>query len=225
MALTDQKRLIKLDEQIIDLEYLFTRELMREEELNKHTLLLSRGLKHRIDKLRSARAMLRKKISKAPTYSASYHAVLAERKEELRVHEDELSRLKKDYETAMARMLFDKSEENATEVIELSRAIKSQKTRTLNKERAVQNWMRRITVVKIPESREMRTTNIEQDLKRLGYNPEPIKVEQFAINVTPKQQTPEDILGSNPNWNLCPAVNSASLELITQPTKQGESNE
>ena len=79
MAISDRVKLMRMDEDILNLEYLYTRELMREQELNKKNLLMSRGFKYRLDNLKRARNKLKQAISHAPTKRMNYAATLAEK--------------------------------------------------------------------------------------------------------------------------------------------------
>lgn len=136
-------KLMRLDAEILELRYLHERELMRESELNKHTLLASRGFKYRIENLLRARALYAKSVKLAPLKSMTFAMELANRKNEVEVAVEELGRLKQTIASMGAALMAAPSENSLYEFNELKKELKAQELRIRNKERAVTNWLTR----------------------------------------------------------------------------------
>lgn len=146
MALSrDQQRLIKMDVEILELRYLYEREVMKEIELNKHNLLLSRGFKHRLDKTVKARAILANSMKDRMSSKASFAITYAERKlamDEAQMQVDQIMKTLankfQDIKTASA-LKFDTSLMQY-ELKVLTKDLNGARTVLRNKERALVNW-------------------------------------------------------------------------------------
>ena len=144
MANSDKSRLARIDEQIIDVQYLYQRELDREAELQpeRRHLLASRGFKYRLDGLYSQRALLRKTTASAPTKAMNYYAELSRRKT---VYEDTLAAYedaKKVYMDKIANIaIIGLNLDNELDLKCMRREIGAMKSLVSSKNRAVNNWI------------------------------------------------------------------------------------
>lgn len=150
---TNYARVQKLDEEILDLEYMYQRELAREREVGKTMFLMSRGFKYRLDKLREARKLLRQAISNAPTIRANYIKILSERNAAVQDARDELGSLEVQLKDLMVSALMQATDEKVADIAILQSAIKSQKMFILHKENAVNNWIKRESLTQARKSK------------------------------------------------------------------------
>lgn len=148
MSLTrDQQRIIKMDTEIMELRMLYEREIQHEIMTEKHTLLLSRGIKNRIDKLVRARSVLNNAAKERTSKGASFAIEMAQRREAV-------ENAKKDYDYTvnslaakidelkqLVALKIEPSEELNYQVKYLTREIPKSATVLRNKERALQNWV------------------------------------------------------------------------------------
>jgi hypothetical protein len=192
MAISDITRLARIDEQLLELEYLYTRELMREKELNKKNLLTSNGFKYRIDNLRRARQKLKQAMVQAPTKRMNYSYILASKKNKVIEAEAELEYIEGKYVEVMAKLMINKDDNTAQEALDLAAEIKVQQRRIKKYEDAVTRFIEHGSLLQERKvhSREALNYNPEKDAKRIL---------QESKNSKP---TIESILGNDPNWNL-----------------------
>lgn len=222
MPISDRTRLTRIDEEILNLEYLYTRELMREQELNKKNLLLSHGFKYRLDNLKRARAKLCSYMVTAPTIKMNYTQTIADKKNEVVEAEEELDQLKKEYVQIMANVLVSKDDNTAQRAIDLAYEIKVQQRRIKTKEDAVMRFITRGSLVQERKvtPQQARSYNPEKDkeLSDYAYTLPPGYDEQprLASNEAKEVKTVESVLGRNLNWDK-KAENNATLDLITPP--------
>jgi hypothetical protein len=208
----DMQRLMQLDAKILDLEYLYTRELMREQELGKTTLLMSRVFKNRIVLIQRARTKLAQAMQNNPNRRKTYQMELTIRKDELDEAREELDKLEKQIGALGLQGGLSGSEYEASEMRRLSREIPVQKRRIASKLRAYENWAKKDSMVPVRQTRSRipKGYDAEEDAKAIHgdmpYDPEILK----GIN---KTLTPKDILGKNPNWDK--PENNATLDLLS----------
>lgn len=183
MAISDAKRLARIDGEILDLEYLYTREIMREQEIGKKNLLVSNGYKYRLENLKRARARLREQIVQAPTKKMNYAILLAERKEKLSEAETELEYMNKQYTELMTKVLVTRDDALAQDALSLAEEIKKQRMRVVAFDRAVTQFIERSFI------KTQRTPR-----KELEYNPE----EDTRLVEKEPPRTIESLLGNDP---------------------------
>jgi wyosine [tRNA(Phe)-imidazoG37] synthetase (radical SAM superfamily) len=207
MNMVDVKRLAKMDEQIMELEYLYTREVMREKELNKRNLLVSNGYKYRIDNLRRARARLKASIVSAPTKRMLFSITLAEKKAKVEEATQELEYLKKSYQNLMAQVMLTKDDNIAQQALDLASEIKKQQARINGYERAVFAFCEHgdKQVSKQLNSRKYKNHDAELDASQI-----------LAEEPKTEYRTIESILGNDPNWNLKAENNAGELFMPKQ---------
>jgi hypothetical protein len=215
MALTDAQRLARIDEEILDLEYLYTRELMREKELNKRNLLASNGFKYRIENLRRARAKFRLAMKQAPTKRMNYATTLAEKKNKLIEAEEELEYMNKQYKDLMVKVLLTRDDTLAHEAMDLASELKSQRMRVISHDRAVKQFIERGFLVQERElrARVVSTYKPEKD-KSLFKDPEESEV-----------RTVESFLNKKGDWDKKPENNAGDVmrqAVLRQPIQVAE---
>lgn len=144
MANSYKTRLARIDEQIIDIQYLYQRELDREAELcpERRSLLASRGFKYRLDNLYKQRAAARKFIGTAPTKAMNYATELSRRNTEYADACAELEKRTQLYKDRLAAvMLVGMDIDSQLELKGMSRAIGAARSIVSSKNRAVDNWL------------------------------------------------------------------------------------
>lgn len=198
-----------MDAEILDLRYLYEREKMREIDLGKTTLLMSRAFRNRIDVLVRARNRLAEVVKTKPTQKRTYQIVLNQKKDDLDdavLNLEQIDRELKNIATAM--LVAPTDEQLQYRFKELSHNLTAQKRRVSAKERAYVDWCKKsefvpnaITRLKMPAD----------------YNPE-----TDAQEIVRTDLTVEDILGRNENWNtsMKDAVNKTSIDMISNPTSE-----
>lgn len=128
--------------QIEEVEYLYNRETMRERELNKHTLLLSRGYKYRLDKLYAARSALRKLVGRAPTKEMNFARILREREIALEDAKEDLQKLTLEHTSKGVEMLLHNQDPHKLlDFTLLSKEIITQKNRVRGRQRSLDSWI------------------------------------------------------------------------------------
>jgi hypothetical protein len=144
MANSDKTRLAKIDAEIIDVQYLYQRELDREGELSpeRRHLLASRGFKYRLDNLYAKRALLRKFIPAAPTKAMNYVTEMSRRRTEYDDVCEEYERALKTFANKIANVaLVGLNLDNELELKCMRREIGAMKSLVSSKNRAVNNWL------------------------------------------------------------------------------------
>ena len=211
MAISNLQKLMRIDEELMDLEYLYTRELMREKEINKTTFLASRGFKYRIDNLRAVRARLRSIMVQAPTKKMNFIKTLADKRALVVEAEEELKVLQKQYAELMTRVLVTRDDSLAQQAIDLAYEIKVQQRRIKVKENAVDRCLERGAALdQKVHTRESIKYNPERD-KSLKHVESPENISQpMASDMV------VEILSKQPNWNLSskPPENNAGELLM-----------
>lgn len=211
----DMQRIMKIDAEILEMQYLYVRELERERELNKHTLLLSRGFKNRIDVMRRSRNHLMKLMKDKPSQTKTYNLELTKRKEELEDAYTDMRGLEKDLKNKSIELLVHYSDEKAAEFRDVSSEIKKQRTRISNKERALENWAKKSELVPERQTRNRlpKEYDVNKDIDAIyGQLPIDATIEQAAKNY----QNP---LEHTEGWNR-KVVNNASIDLLTRPEEK-----
>jgi hypothetical protein len=215
MGVKDTTRLLRLDERIVDLEYLYQRELMREQELNKRTLLMSRGFKYRIENLRKAREKLRKSMSRAPSQEMRSMMILAEKKHALEEAQKELEYLKNGYKNLMTQVMVTKDDYIAQQALDMASEVRKQQSRVSGYELSVTRYLERSSTKETPRARH----NPERDAKQILNSTKEIS-----------QRDPRELLGQDPNWNRTAAsvsmdsisglLNAPTFEPVEEPRKR-----
>jgi len=190
-----------MDSQIVELRYLYERERMREIELGKTTLLLSRGFKNRIDTLVVARNRLAKAIKDHPTQRAAYSYELAVRKEKLDNAEAELDKLKLEVTQMGVSMALCSTEDTRFRFRELCKELDTQKRRARAFERGYLNWLSKRDLIPARRAYNMlpKDYNEEEDAQAIyGQLPvdeeikEAIKFEDTALVRSASWTEPKD---------------------------------
>ena len=139
----DEQRLIAMDVEIRNMRYLFEREYAEEQAAGKKNLLLSRGIKYRINNMVRARNALARSMSNTLASRETYSLELAKRKEAVREEERILKALLQRTTEAANAMLVINTEEAKNAYKWLSNEVPIQKSRVASKERALTNWLLR----------------------------------------------------------------------------------
>lgn len=142
---------MKMDGEILELKYLYERELKEEIMQEKSMFLCSRGIKHRLDKVIKARNLLCANMKNAMNSTHTFTLELAMRKDAVRKAEEALKYLHKDINdaaTLLATLQLGGSDsalaENASfHYKRLCRELPIAERRIRDKERAVNNWLER----------------------------------------------------------------------------------
>lgn len=202
MATTrDQQRLMKIDGEIMELKYLYEREVAEEIRTDKSMFLCSRGIRHRLDKMIKARNLLCANMKGAMNSSHTFTLELAVRKEAVRETEDDLARLHveiNDAATLLATLKLggtdSKHADNAAfHYKSLCRELPVAERRVRDKERAVNNWLERgkDKCQKMSDAKLGKFYDVQKDVDALyGHLPEnDVKDVLEAINSRPKYNT------------------------------------
>lgn len=213
----DQQRIVKMDVAIMELRYLYERELQHEIMVDKHQLLMSRGIKYRIDKLVSARAQLQSSMKSRMTKSNTYAVELAQRKEAVdnaqKQVDEIISKLaSKLHELQQMEAVGVKpTEAQVYEYKYLIRDLPKARMTLVNKERALTNWLvdGQIHALRMSKDKLPKQYNPEEDAVAF-YGPAPDdEIAQAAL-----AHSSFDIT-QVPDYNKKPE-NSATLELLEQ---------
>lgn len=220
MALTrDQQRLVNMDTYIQELNYLYERELQHELDVNKRNLLLSKGIKYRLEKARRARKLLNDSISNKLTRKNTFAIELAQRKLDVEEAEIELATLSRDMVTKLGELMALKALNIDCSGIEceynqLIREIPRQKTRIRNKERALQNWLLggEKHAIKYSGNRLPRDYEPEKDIDALFdlLPVDPIRDQVLAFDIR-----------NSPNFHEKPVTN-ITIDMITRRAEDVE---
>jgi hypothetical protein len=199
MASYNKQKLMRIDEQILNLEYLYERELLRECELNKHTLLLSKGFRYRLDNLYKARQMLVKNMGVSATREMNYKMTLAERQTSYDDAIAELDRLKTQQINATAEMLFHQTDYYKQQYTEINKEIIKQEARIRNKKRALDNWVDK-------------AGNVQTTERKLPVQMDAEEIANTIIKANEAYQKHVDVLKINEK-----PENNATLDLLMNP--------
>lgn len=204
MAITrDQQRIIKMDTEIMELRMLYEREVQHEIMTEKHTLLLSRGIKNRIDKLTRARNLLNNAAKERVSKGASFAIEMVQRKEAV-------ANAQADYDYTVSSLAakleelkqlsllnIEPSEELDYQVKYLTREIPKSATVLRNKERALQNWVINGEVHALRKSRDKlpRGYSPEEDADKIhGQLPDNIVTQTVLGVINGTYKAPEEEL-------------------------------
>lgn len=217
MALTrDQQRLFKIDAEIIDLRYLYEREKMREIEIGKSTLLMSRVFRNRLDAAVRVRTKLAKAMKDNPTQRKTYEIELQRRLEARETAYDEMNRLSGQLrELTNTLTMLPNDAYTLSEFNRLAHEVPIQKRRIAACERSYNSWAGKTAPkATMPQldNKLPKNYDVQEDITKL-YGTMPM--DQEIVDAINKNKTPEDILGSNPNWSK-KIENNASSDLLAQ---------
>jgi len=142
MPISNKTRLAKLDGQILDLQYLYQRELDREATLPSKTLLASKGFKYRLDNLYKQRDTLRAFTRNAPSLAQTYAEELSRRNTELDLAEAAYKASEKRYTNKLNEIIMQGiTLDNELELKCLHRDMGAARSLFRTKERSVNNWI------------------------------------------------------------------------------------
>lgn len=217
MTLTrDQQRLFKIDAEIIDLRYLYEREKMREIELGKTTLLMSRAFKNRLEVAVRVRTKLAKAMQDNPSQRKTYEIELQRRLEARENAYADMQKLELQVQELGLALLINPADEYKREELRFAmHEIPIQKRRIKACERSYMHWAGKEESVKVSkiENKLPRGYSAKEDITKLyGTMPQ----NQEIVDAVRKNLTPQDVLGNDPNWAPQQAVNDASLDLLSQ---------
>lgn len=210
MASINRQKLMRIDEQILNLEYLYQRELLREAELGKRNLLLSKGFKYRLDSLYKARTTLIKATGMNASKELNYTLVLAERKAAVDEAEQELEVLKQQQVNAGANALLHRSEYYVNEMKDLNKEIIRQEARIRNKKRALNNWIDKAGNVTTNERKISANYNAEEIAVDVNSAAEKFEQHMHSLHVADK-------------FAIKPE-NNATIDLLTRPEEKKNEN-
>jgi hypothetical protein len=137
----DSDRLLKFDEQIMELELLYAQELTREEAEGKYTLLVSRAFKHRIDKLRAARTAFVKRCGRAPDQNMRFGMELAKRRAAVTYAENEHRVELQRYTEALNANMLTFSLDRVADMKIMAKLVNMKARTVQQKKLAVERWL------------------------------------------------------------------------------------
>lgn len=214
----DFQRILRIDEEIhlLTINY----ESMRQSELlnGKTTLLLSRGIKHRLDTMVRARIALAKSMAVAPTRSKVFNDELAERKRRLDDAHAELPILAQTLLGAIAEFRADNNPQTKLAMKEAEFEVRRQKSRIAAYERSYVAFSKREKTLPIRLSRSILPKGYkpEEDAAAI-YGNMPID-NTIAAAVTQPRRVEDTTLGQTEAFkDNRKAVNNASLDLLSRP--------
>lgn len=136
----DVVKLLSIDEKLLELETEIEAALVDEADRNKSTLLLSKGLKYKYDKLQKMRTNLVKNASTRMSRAQTYSLILEERKREVVKAENEVKAIELAIVQVGALAITTK-----TALIEdfgiFTAGLKRAKNYLMHKNRALENWL------------------------------------------------------------------------------------
>jgi hypothetical protein len=142
MPISNKTRLAKLDGQILDLQYLYQRELDREATLPSKTLLASKGFKYRLDNLYKQRDTLRAFTRNAPSLAQTYAEELSRRNTAVDIAETAYKIAEKKYISKIEEItLSGLTPDNELDLKILRRDMGAARSLFRTKERSVSNWL------------------------------------------------------------------------------------
>jgi len=215
------RKIAELDAQILTSRLLLEYQLDKEEREGKHTLLVSRGMKYRIENLERKRNALQRIVQSAPSRNMTYKMELAQRERNLEIEQKRLAELQEELAARLASVPALGSLVDVSRMVEtvsmklLLSEIKGQKQRVRNKERALANWAEKESVL-VVNTGEGRGRPRSQKEYREEKKEIPEESVQFYMDIKPKKRV-EDILGSSPNWNMKVETPSFVDLLATSP--------
>lgn len=214
MKLTrEMQKLMQLDREILDLRYLYERERIREIDIGKNNILMSRHIKTKLDRLVHARNNYARIVEMKPSRRNTYKIELAVRRAKLTDAIEELNRLTEQYRALGAILLVQPDEYKIREFKDLGKEIVTQKRRVGASQKAFDNWVAKDQLA-TPINDLPMNYNAEKDF--ISYDEPLDKVSEQEIKPE-YQRTAADILGKDPNWLPEKAVNNATLELLSNP--------
>lgn len=143
----------------------YERERQHELLINKHTLLLSRGIKYKLDACMKARTSLARLVKNAPTARKTHLEELSNRKLKVEDAVEELKELEKHLYGCAADVIRQNDQENQLRYKEAEYEVRRQKIRIAAFERSVISYAKRGEV--IPQ--RMTRARVEAD-KEFGKN-------------------------------------------------------
>jgi hypothetical protein len=219
MASYNKQKLMRMDEQILNLEYLYERELLREKELSKHTLLLSRGFRFRLENLYKARQVFVKATGSKVTNEMNYAMTLAERQEAYDDACDELEHLRESHEKAAALVLIQKSDVASNNYLDLGREIIKQEARVRNKRRALDNWINKQGMLATQEKKLARSFDAEEEATAINERSEYMEQQNNTSKEDPKEKYNKYITNLQHQDKV---ENNATLDLLMRPEETEE---
>jgi hypothetical protein len=139
----DMQRLTKIDEEIHSLQISYERQRQHEILAGTTHLLLSRGIKYRLDRTIKARKLLAKAVAGNPSRKTVFYAELQERKLRLDAAIAELPELLQLQEGAAANLVLDKSPANIVAFKDAEFEVRRQKARITAYERSYTTYSKR----------------------------------------------------------------------------------
>jgi hypothetical protein len=188
----DTRRILKIDEQLLELEDEIKQALEFEKNGNRTFFLASKTLRTKYEQLYKRRNNLMRSVHDKVTRQQTYDLILQERKKAALKAEREVVDIKIKIEQLGARVLLNPTAELVEEFKDYKRLLASKKLVLLNKERAVINWLDKdSSELPIKRSTTMRSN--------YGKFKEELKERIIAQDI---HKTPQDLLETRPNWNL-----------------------
>lgn len=211
----------RLDLQILEYRMLLETQLAKEYEEDRHTLLLSRGIKYRLENLERKRYALQRKYTRAPDKIITYRTEMLKREKELdteqqrlQKYQEELTALQTDQVTTLAVGNFSMAHTKSVLLKDKYNQIRGQKTRVRNKERALENWIAKEAYIdKVLENEiKFATTEFNIRTKEQLDGEKPLEVEKQETKNTDVNKT---TLAQDINWNK-PAFDNSILDMLSQ---------
>lgn len=206
MLSRDMQRLIAMDAKIAELEGLYKRERERELDENRHTLLLSRGIKNQILVMNRARNKLASMLRDKPGKNATYSIELVRRRENYENAIEDKKRLEKEIEGAGLAHLVAQTKESERRYKELLAEMKPQLARISMYQRSLTNWTKkkpsdlsnRLLRNKLPKLydplKDAKAFEVEKDESFYGTGP----MDEEIVEYVKEYNNP---LKNDPNWD------------------------
>lgn len=218
----DVARFIKIDAEMIEVEYEYNKALEYEQETGKKTLLRSKTLKYKYSQLQRMRANLERSVSGRISRTQTYSAMLEDRKIAVLEAQAEVDYIENNIAQLGARALvMPKNLEIQLEFGVQRAALRSAKIILGNKERAVMNWLRKSEQsLPIPRIDRMKSNygKWKEELKEKVKAQDNRDDIDFTLRVEPVEINPNvtnvpfDLLASSPKYDVIDEIPDSAIE-------------
>lgn len=154
MTARDRAKLLKIDTELLDLEYEIDTAREIEAATGKTTLLVSKTLQYKYDRLLKMRSNLERSVSNRLSRQETYSITLTDRKRACEIAAKEVTDILTQLTNLTANAAFtnDVAKYQST-ASDLRMALRSAKTILVNKERALDNWLAK-SEIDLPAKRD-----------------------------------------------------------------------
>lgn len=230
MTANDVRRLLKIDEELLEAEVLLENTIREEILADKHHLLLSRSIRYKVDKLKRMRMNLMKASSDRLSRKQTYSLILAQRKKDEALAEEEVKDIERNIVMLAANQLLNQSRDKHEELKILNSALRRAKLILHNKSRAVDNWLAK-SEHDLPVKREYKPRNARIDCKQIpaqnnsadvDFTPKITSMEIVKPNVT---AVPFDLLASSPRYDVIDEIPDSAIEPTVEELEERQLKE